>query len=63
MLTIAFTWGGVYRLWFVFSDSLEVGGYMGSSFGEGWTAESMAVAYLAEYLPTGCFAGIVCVAD
>ena len=56
------TWGGVYRGCFIFSDSLEVGGYLEPGCGEGRIAEHDA-AYLARVLPTKWFAGIVCVAD
>ena len=55
--------GGVQRLHFVFSDSLQVGGYLGPSHGEGKIEESMTMANLAVLLPTKYFAGIVCVAD
>ena len=58
----AFAWGRVERHAFVFSDSLEVGGFLGSDHGEGEIAE-LAAAALAEELLTMYFAGIVYVAD
>ena len=52
------------RACFVFSDSLEVGGYLGFGQGEGMIEEhELTAANLAVVLPTQCFAGIVCVAD
>ena len=47
---------------FVFSDSLEVGGYLGSGCVEGEIAEASA-AELARILSNGDFAGIVCMAN
>ena len=52
----------VERIFFVFGDSLEVGGCLGSVRGEGCIAEH-AAAKLARLLQTQYFAGIVCVAD
>ena len=57
------TWGGVERLCFVFSDSLQVGGFLhATGRGEGFIAEH-AAGNLARLLPAQCFAGIVCVAN
>ena len=53
-----YTWGGVARDFFVFSDSLQVGGYLHAGNGEGYIQESGA-ASLARILPTKLFAGIV----
>ena len=39
------------RVRFVFSDSLEVGGYLSAGFGEGEIAEHLTAADLAEVLP------------
>ena len=58
-----FTWGGVVRLCFVFTDSLEVGGYLDAGDGEGWVGEHNTAAELAALLPAKWFAGIVCVAN
>ena len=57
-----YIWGGVYRICFVFTDSLEVGGYVDVGNGEGYI-EEVDAAGLAEDLPTKYFAGIVCVAN
>ena len=57
-----YIWGGVFRAFFVFSDTLEVGGCLGASIGEGMIY-SISAANMAEILPTESFAGIVCVAD
>ena len=56
------TWGGVYRSFFVFSDSLQAGGYLHAREGEGKIYASSA-AMMATTLPNQYFAGIVCVAD
>ena len=58
-----FTWAGVERLCFVFSDSLEVGGYLHAGDVEGFIGKTWTAARLAGYLPTKWFAGIVCVAN
>ena len=55
------TWGGVERLIFVFSDTLEAGGYVAYSEWEG-RIQDYGAAY-RRFLPTKFFAGIVCVAD
>ena len=55
-------WNGVHRLYFVFSDTLVVGGHLNPRFGEGYIQE-LAEADLAKRLPTAFFAGIVCVRD
>ena len=56
-----YTWGGVERLIFVFSDTLEAGGYVAYSEWEG-RIQDYGAAY-RRFLPTKFFAGIVCVAD
>ena len=58
-----FTWAGVKRCCFVFSDSLEVGGYLYTANGEGKIIEVYTAAQLANLLPAKDFAGIVCVAN
>ena len=55
-----YIWGWMDRSYFVFSDSLQVGGSLCSFHGEGLIASG---ANLAEVLPKYWFAGIVCVAD
>ena len=57
-----FTWGGVWRTIFVFSDSLQSGRSLFAGQGEGKIAIGNA-AGVAELLPKQYFAGIVCVAD
>ena len=57
------TWDGVERLCFVFSDSLQAGGYLHPSWGEGEIREFWTAADLVGYLSTKWFAGIICVAD
>ena len=57
-----FTWGGVVRSAFVFSDSLQAGGCLSTGAGEG-TDTIFTAAQVAEHLPNRYFAGIVCVAD
>ena len=57
------TWGGVHRICFVFSDTLEVGGGLGAGDVEGVINDIDTGAQLAAFLPTQCFAGIVCVAN
>ena len=56
------TWAGVQRTCFAFSDSLQVGGCLGTGCDEGAITE-LGAAELARILPIWCFAGIVCVAD
>ena len=51
------------RVRFVFSDSLEVGGYLHTGVGEGYISEAWTAARLAEELPNKYFAGVVCVAN
>ena len=58
-----YTWGGVWRICFVFSDSLQAGGSLFVSNGEGKFSSVHSVAWMAEFLPALYFAGIVCVAD
>ena len=58
----AYTWGGVERFCFVFSDSLQAGGYLFTWDGEGEITNYTA-AGLVDTLPNRNFAGIVCVAD
>ena len=58
-----FTWGGVEWLRFVFSDSLQVGGYLVAGHGEGRIGDGYTGAQLAALLPSKWFAGIVCVAS
>ena len=48
------------RLRFIFSDSLQVGGYLHVDAGEGMIREALTAAELAHRLPTESFAGIVC---
>ena len=55
-----YTRGGVERLIFVFSDSLQAGLTLFVGDGEGMITK---VAHLATHLPDASFAGIVCVAD
>ena len=57
------TWGGVYRFVFVFSDSLQAGGCLGASHGEGVISGHFTAPWLAWKLPYAYFAGTVCVAD
>ena len=59
----AYTWGGVYRQCFVFSDSLQVGGTLQVGGHEGLISEEWTGAELARDLPNKFFAGIVCVAN
>ena len=59
-----YTWGGVYRIHFVFSDSLQLGGSLAAGRGEGLVNEwAHPLDDLSRTLPDGHFAGIVCVAD
>ena len=53
-----FTWGGLVRRCFLFSDTLEAVSYLNYSSGEGYIEEFFAAANLAVNL-----AGIVCVAN
>ena len=57
------TWGGVYRVCFVFSDSLQAGGCLHVGNWEGEISTVNSAALLAERLPNAYFAGIVCVAN
>ena len=57
-----YTWGAAFRTCFVFSDSLEVGSFLGPGQGEGEITR-LDAARMANILPTKCFAGIVCVAN
>ena len=52
----------MFRTCFVFSDSLEVGSFLGPGQGEGEITR-LDAARMANILPTKCFAGIVCVAN
>ena len=56
-----YIWGGVFRAFFVFSDTLEVGGYLHDADGEGNISEDWIVADL--FGDRNLFAGIVCVAN
>ena len=64
-------WGGVHRSCFIFSDSLQAGGTLCVSQGEGLikgqglnkVLDPNNAPWLAETLPNKYFAGIVCVAD
>ena len=58
-----YTWGGSERTRFLFSDSLEVGGYLYAGHFEGHISEERTAAQLAVQLQTYYFAGIVCVAN
>ena len=58
-----YTWGGVVRRRFVFSDSLQVGGTLQVGGHEGLISEEWTGAELARDLPNKFFAGIVCVAN
>ena len=59
-----YTWGGVFRYHFVFSDSLEVGGYLVPDCGEGGMPDhQFSAADLAAEIANKYLAGIVCVAD
>ena len=60
---VGYTWGGVKRDCFIFSDSLEVGGCVHAGTGEGRIWEGLTGTVLAVLLRTKCFAGIVCVAN
>ena len=51
------------RYYFVFSDSLEVGGILSAGFCEGFITEYRTAADLVALLPNMFFARIACVAD
>ena len=59
------TWGGVCRVIFIFSDSLQVGGCLNAGGTEGRIYEGIdaVAAELGQTLQQKWFAGIVCVAD
>ena len=59
----AYTWGGVKRVYFVFSDTLQVGGILDVGNGEGKIRESAPELRMSIALSPKLFAGIVCVAD
>ena len=48
---------------FIFSDTLQVGGYMHASGGEGEIDEVDTADEMAEMLPDERFTGVVCMAD
>ena len=60
-----YTWGGVWRCYFLFSDTLQVrlGGCLTPCSREGHIYTDYSAPWLAQMLPTHHFAGIVCVAD
>ena len=60
-----FRWGGVGRTRFRFSDSLQAGRSLLVGEGEGKISITSAIqeTWMAEHIPTGFFAGIVCVAN